>query len=333
MVSTVTQSCPLACQHSDAMGMDVVTGAFGYTGSFIAERLLASGRDVRTLTRRSANGHALAGRVEAVPLQFRDHAALVGALRGADTLYNTYWRRFPHRSVGFTDIVEQSRQLTDAALQAGVRRLVHFSVSSASENAPTSYFRAKAEVEAIVRERGLSYAIVRPTLLYGPGDILINNLAWTLRRVPLFGIPGSGAYRVQPVHVADVADLVVGLGGRTDDVTIDAAGPETFRFGDMVRLIRDTIGARARIVRMPPTLALAASRLIGRVVRDVVLTRDEVTELMSELLVSADPPTCPTPFSAWIAAEAGEVGRRYTSELERNYRFRRVGDQLDAEAR
>ncbi len=299
-------------------GVDVVTGAFGYTGSFIAERLLARGRQVRTLTRHPANGHPLSGRVEAVPLRFEE-GDLMAALRGVDTLYNTYWRRFPHPDAGFSDIVAQSRLLIDAASRAGVQRVVHFSVSNASDEAPTSYFRAKAQVEEIVRASGISHAILRPTLLYGPGDILLNNLAWTLRRVPLFGIPGVGDYGVQPVLVTDVAELAVRLAGTADDVTVTAAGPDTYRFADLVRLIRDRTRAPARIVGVPPLLALVGSRVIGRIVHDIVLTRDEITELMTGLLVSAEPATCPTPFNDWLLAHANTIGRHYSSELARNY--------------
>ena len=300
--------------------VDAVTGAFGYTGAFIAERLLAGGRTVRTLTRRAPGDHRLAGRVEAVPLQFDDEAGLVAALRGVDTLYNTYWRRFPQPGAGFADIVAQSATLIGAARAAGVRRIVHFSVSNASATAPTSYFRAKAEVEQIVRASGLSYAILRPTLLYGPGDILINNLAWTLRRVPVFGVAGSGRYRVQPVLVTDVADLAIRLATGTGDAVVDAAGPDTFRFIDLVRLIRDRVRAPARILRVPSAVALLGAGVIGRLVGDVVLTRDEITELTSELLVSAEPPTCPTRFGEWLARRPERVGRRYSSEIARNYR-------------
>ncbi|HEY5433817.1 MAG TPA: NAD(P)H-binding protein [Candidatus Limnocylindrales bacterium] len=301
-------------------GVDVVTGAFGYTGSFIAERLLAGGRQVRTLTRRLPDGHPLGGRVEAVSLRFDEEGSLVAALRGVDTLYSTYWRRFPRPGAGFAGIVAQSGMLIDAASKAGVRRVVQFSVSNASDDAPTSYFRAKAQVEQIVRASGISYAILRPTLLYGPGDILLNNLAWTLRRVPVFGIPGSGDYRVQPVLVTDVAELAVRLAETADDVTVTAAGPETYRFADLVRLIRDRTRAPARIVGVPPLLALVGSRVIGRMVHDVVLTRDEITELMTGLLVSAEPATCPAPVSEWLQAQANTIGRRYSSELARNYR-------------
>lgn len=298
--------------------VDLVTGAFGYTGSFIAERLLARGRTVRTLTRRPADGHPLGGRVDTFDLRF-DEARLIAALAGVDTLYNTYWRRFPRPGVGFDDIVDQSKTLIGAASKAGLRRIVQFSVSNASDDAPTDYFRAKAQVERAVRASGLSYAIVRPTLLFGPGDILLNNLAWTLRRAPIFGLLGAGDYSVQPVLAGDVADLAIRLSEAADDVTVTAAGPEVFRFADLAHLVRDRIRAPARIVGMPPSLVLVASRLIGMVVRDTVLTRDEVTELMSGLLVSSEPSTCPTSLREWLDANAASIGRRYASERARNY--------------
>ena len=116
--------------------------------------------------------------------------------------------------------------------------------------------------------------MVRPTLLYGPGDILINNMAWTLRRLPVFGIPGDGRYRVQPVHVDDVADLCISLAGRSENVETYAAGPETLDFNDIVRTVRKAVGSRALLLHMPVTLVLAATRVIGMAVRDVVLTRD-----------------------------------------------------------
>ena len=301
-------------------GVDLVTGAFGYTGSFIADRLIGRGRLVRSLSRRAADDHPLGDRIEAHPLRFDDEARLIATFGGVDTFYNTYWRRFPRRDGEFTDILEQSKRLIAAAASAGVRRIVQFSVSNASHDAPTSYFRAKAQLEDLVRESGLSYAIVRPTLLCGPGDILLNNLAWTLRRAPVFGIPGDGSYAVQPVLVTDLADLAIQLAATSDDMTVTAAGPEIYRFVDLVQLIRQSIGSRARIIAVPPTVALWVSRLIGQAVHDVVLTRDEISELMGGLLVSDEPATCPTSVRAWLDSEGDTIGRHYSSELARNYR-------------
>jgi NADH dehydrogenase len=301
------------------MARDLVTGAFGYTGSRIAERLLAGGRDVSTLTRRTGSSHPLEGRVARLRYDFHEDA-LAASLAGIDTVYVTYWMRFPRGMATWQEMVDNVARLARASAAAGVRRLVYVSVSNAAHDSTTAYFRAKAAAEDAVRAANLSYAIVRPTLLYGPSDILINNLAWSLRRLPLFGIPGDGRYRVQPVHVDDVADLCIELAQRPESIEAFAAGPETLEFNEMVEIVRTAVKTRALVVHLPAPLVLAATRLVGVVVRDVVLTRDEISELTESLLVSPQPPTTRTKFSEWIAANAATIGRRWSSELERNFR-------------
>ncbi|MEX2547922.1 MAG: NAD(P)H-binding protein [Chloroflexota bacterium] len=308
------------------MPRDLVTGAFGYTGSRIAERLLDAGRDVVTLTRRAPGSHPLAERVAILPYEF-DESAMARALAGIDTVYVTLWMRFPRGDATWEQMVSNVARLARSAAAAGVRRLVYISVSNAAHDSSTAYFRAKAAAEDAVREAALggamTYAIVRPTLLYGDADILINNMAWTLRRLPVFGIPGDGTYRVQPVLVDDVADLCVSLGAGDGPVEMDAAGPETLTFNEVVGIVRGAVRSRSLVVHMPPTVVLVSTRVIGLAVRDIVLTRDEIRELMESLLVSAGPPTTPARFSEWVAAHASTIGRTYSSELGRNFRFDR----------
>jgi NADH dehydrogenase len=306
------------------MTTDLVTGAFGYTGSRIAERVLAQSRDVVTLTRRPVTQHPLEARVRRLPYEFEPDS-LTSALAGIDTCYVTYWMRFPRGGATWDEMVGNASRLANAAAAAGVRRFVYVSVTNARHDSSTAYFRAKAQVEDAVRAAGgsssMSTAIVRPTLLYGPSDILINNMAWTLRRLPAFGICGDGEYRAQPVHVDDVADLCVRLGGSDSTVETDAAGPEVLSFNEIVRIVREAVGSRALLLHMPVPLVLITTRVIGAAVRDVVLTRDEIRELMESLLVAA-PGIAPQPtrFSDWISAHGDEIGRRYSSELGRNFR-------------
>ena len=306
------------------MATDLVTGAFGYTGSRIAERLLAAGRDVVTLTRRAQTSHPLEGRVRRLPYVF-DDASLRQSLAGIDTVYLTYWMRFPRGHGTWDEMVANVARLATGAREAGVRRLVYVSVSNARPDSATAYFRAKAAAEDRVREAAggnLSVTIVRPTLLYGPTDILINNMAWTLRRLPVFGIPGDGRYLVQPVLVDDVADLCLRLAATEEAVEIDAAGPETLTFNELVATVHHAVRSRALMTHMPARLVLGATRLLGLIVRDVVLTRDEITELTSSYLASesAREGTTPTRFSAWIEERRAEIGRHWSSELERNFR-------------
>jgi len=300
--------------------MDVVTGAFSYTGSFIARRLLQSGGRVRTLSRAPDPEHPLAPEVEFARLDFSRPDELTHALRGAQTLYNTYWIRFPRGRQTFDDAVANTKTLLEAAARAGVQRVVHVSVSNPSADSPLPYYRAKAAAEDVVRSSGISHAIVRPTLVFGRGDILVNNIAWTLRRLPLFVVPGDGNYRVQPVAAEDVAELAVELGAATVDAVRDAAGPDVLEFNDFVSLIDAAVGGRARIAHLPVRVAVPLSRVAGLLLRDVPLTRDEVWGLELGLLVSSEPPAARRRLSDFVSENADALGRAYVSELARNFR-------------
>jgi NADH dehydrogenase len=255
---------------------------------------------------------------------FDNPTALAESLRGATTLYNTYWVRFPRGEITFEKAVENTKTLIRAAEEAGVRRIVHISITNASEESPLPYFSGKGAVEKAILNSSLSYAIIRPTVIFGPEGILINNIAWLLRRFPVFVVPGAGDYRLQPVFVEDVAEIAVNAGQQDENTILDAIGPETYTFDQLVRLIADTIHSRARIIYLPPGLALFLAKLIGYLVNDVVLTRDEVKGLMSNLLVSDGPPTAETRLSEWLSQHSDTAGIQYASELDRHYRIPRT---------
>ena len=297
---------------------DVVTGAFGYTGGYIARTLLARGRGVRTLTHHPERRAGFDGAIEVLPLDF-DPDRLAEALRGADILYNTYWVRFDHGGVTFDRAVEQCRALFAAAAAVGVRRIVHFSVTNADPDSPLPYFRGKGRVEAALRGCGVPHAILRPALVFGIEDILLNNIAWCLRRLPLLGLPGNGRYEVQPVFAGDLGRLAVEAGEQSASTAADAVGPERMDYRSLVDLIAQAVGSRAKIAGLPPRLTLLAAGLLGIVNRDIMLTADEVAGLTGGLLVSAGPPTGVTRFTDWIAANGAQLGRYYRSELAAHY--------------
>jgi nucleoside-diphosphate-sugar epimerase len=298
--------------------IDVVTGAFSYSGRFIAAQLLEHGRAVRTLTNHPRPDHPLASRIPTYPLDFSDDAALVTALTGTDTLYNTYWVRAPHGSLTHSVAIENTKRLIGAARRAGVRRIVQTSIANPTAST-TSYYRGKAALEEAVRSSGLSYAIVRPTLLFGEGDVLINNIAWLLRHLPVFAIPGDGRYRLQPMHVEDHARLQVEVGSEPSDVVVDSAGPEIFTFDELVHLLRRAMKIRTLVVHTPPVLALAGALVAGRLADDMLLTRDELDDLMRDILVSHELPRGTTRLSGWLPLHRDEVGRHYASEIKRHY--------------
>ena len=300
----------------------VVTGAFGYTGKYITRLLLEAGDDVRTLTGHLDRPSPFSRPIDASPFNFDNPAALARTLEGTDTLFNTYWIRFQRGRVTHSLAVRNIRALLRAAAEAGVRRVVHISITNATLDSPLPYFHGKAEAEQLIRESPMSHAILRPTLIFGAEDILINNLAWLLRKFPIHPIFGAGCYQVQPIFVEDLAEIAVRLAAQDDDVALDAVGPEVFSYKEMLELVADAVGSRARFVRVSPRLAILASRLLGLLVRDVVLSRDELDGLMDGRLVSRSDASPPgeTKLSEWVVANASGLGRGYTSELSRHYR-------------
>lgn len=295
----------------------VVTGAFGYSGKYIARRLLDEGHTVRTLTNSTQRANPFGDRIAASPFHFDSPSALTGVLRGADVLINTYWVRFDHRYFTHSTAVENTLALFSAARAAGVGRVVHVSITNPSEDSALPYFKGKARLERALRESGLPHSILRPAVLFGHGDILINNIAWALRRLPVFGVFGRGNYRIQPIHVEDFAALAVSESRETGHRTIDAIGPETFTFRGLVEEIGRIIGKPRPIVSVPPAVAYAVASVVGRLVNDVFLTREEIVGLMADLLCTASPPTGETRLTDWARANAGSLGTHYSSELAR----------------
>lgn len=302
-------------------GFDVVTGAFGYSGSYITRRLLDQGRSVRTLTNSPRPEHPLSSAVETRPLCFHDPDALAESLRGADTLYNTYWVRFNHGSeFCHAEAVENSRTLFAAARRAGVRRIVHVSITNPSLDSTLEYFSGKAQVEQALVESGVSHAILRPAVLFGGEDILINNIAWMLRRFPLFAVFGSGRYRLQPIHVADFARIAVDQGARKESCVIQAIGPETFTYRSLVRALGEAVGCPRPIISMVPLVVWLVGWVVSKAMGDVTITRAEVTGLMDDLLHVDAPPAGTTRLTVWARQNASCLGMQYASELGRRGR-------------
>lgn len=306
----------------------VVTGAFGYSGRRIARRLLGRGITVRTLTNSPRPQDPCAANIQTCPLCFDHPEQLTDSLRGARVLYNTYWIRYNHRRFTRAQAVENSLILFRAAREAGVQRIVHVSIANPSEDSPFEYYRGKARLERAIRESGMSYAILRPAVLFGDEDILINNIAWILRRFPVFGIFGRGDYGIRPIHVDDFAALATQLGSGNENVVVDAVGPERFSYRQLVTEISKIMGVRRLIVNLPPTMGYWIGRAIGRIVGDVVLTCDEIKALMSGLLDSSGPSTGETLLTEWAMRNADSLGRSYHSELARRP-IRRVAHDED----
>ena len=297
--------------------LHVVTGAFGYSGKYITMRLLAEGRRVRTLTNSLHRPNPFGEQVDVHPFNFDLPDRLVESLRGATVLYNTYWVRFNYTFFKHEDAVQNTLTLFKAAKDAGVERIVHVSITNPSEDSPLEYFNGKARLERALIESGLSYAILRPTVIFGKEDILINNIAWSLRHLPVFGVFGDGSYRLQPIYVDDLAALAVEQGKKRENAIIDAIGPETFTYRELARTISEIIGVKHPILSMLPALGYAVGWVIGKLVGDVLITWPEVKGLMGDLLCTDSQPAGTTRLTEWTREHKDTLGIHYASELAR----------------
>ena len=295
-----------------------VTGAFSYSGKYITKRLLEHGEEVITLTGHPNRPDPFGGKVKAYPLDF-DETSMTRSLQGVDVLVNTYWVRFDKGENTQPRAVENTRKLIDAAKAAGIKRVVHISITNPSADSRLPYFWGKAANEKAVMESGMSYAILRPTVLVGGEDILINNIAFLLRRFPFFVLPGDGSYKLQPVYVDDLAELAVEGIYCEENRVLDAVGPDIFTFKEMVELIGEKIGAKRPLMSVPPRLALLAAQFLSILVNDVILTPEEVDGLMAGLLVSKESPRGKTHLRDWLEKNKEKVGVKYASELKKHY--------------
>lgn len=294
-----------------------VTGAFGYSGSRIARRLLAAGHSVLTLTNSSGRDHPLRDCIRSEPFTFDQPDRLARSLEGTEVLINTYWVRFDHRRFDHATAVQNTLTLFASAQRAGVGRIVHVSITNPEEASPLPYFDGKGRLERALRESGIAHTILRPAVLFGDGDILINNIAWALRRLPCFGVFGDGEYKLQPIHVEDFAELAVREAAATGNCTIEAIGPETFTYRELAREIGRIIGCPRPVFSVPPWFGYAAGRLVGWWHRDEFITREEVTGLMQNRLWVDAPPAGRTRLTEWAAQHADSLGRTYANELAR----------------
>ncbi|MFQ5687773.1 MAG: SDR family oxidoreductase, partial [Candidatus Scalindua sp.] len=291
--------------------------AYGYSGKYITQKLLNKHYRVITLTNSIHRSNPFGKKVRAYPFNFDNPKKLTKSLKGVRVLYNTYWVRFNYKLFTMADALRNSLTLFNAAKEAGVRKIVHISITNPSEDSHLEYFRRKAELEKALIDTGLSYSILRPTVLFGKEDILINNIAWALRKLPVFAVFGDGQYRLQPIYVDDLAELAVEYGEKAENSIIDAIGSETFTYKELVQTIGRIIGRRRPIISVHPTLVYVAGRIISQVVNDVLVTREEIEGLMSNHLCVNSPPTGKTRLTDWIEEYAKSLGRQYTSELAR----------------
>jgi len=294
-----------------------VTGAFGYSGRYIAQRLLKAGHSVITLTNSLNRNNPFGEKLQAFPFHFDQSEHLTQSLRGSDVLINTYWVRFDHRLFTHDEAVANTKVLFNAAKDAGVRRIVHVSITNPDIHSDLPYFRGKAELESALASLGVSYCILRPTVLFGKEDVLMNNIAWSLRHLPVFGVFGAGDYKLQPIYVDDLASAAVVKAAGDQNEIVNAIGPETFTYRELVETVKHALGLKRVLIGIPPELGYQACRILGVLVRDVIITRQEIRGLMEGRLYVDAPALGATKLTEWIDRHKDTLGRHYTSEMAR----------------
>jgi len=302
--------------------LNVVTGSFGYIGKYITRKLLELGEEVKTITTHPDKPNPFGNAVKAFAYKFDNPKELTKSLQGAETLYNTYWIRFEYDNQTYQQTIKNTITLFNCAKEAGIKRIVHISVTNASVNSDLPYYAGKAEQENALINSDVPYNIVRPTLVFGDEDILVNNIAWLIRKFPLFPIFGDGAYRVQPVFVGDVASIAIESSKENKSLILDAIGPESFTFQEFVQLIASHIKPDIKLLHISPTIGIMFGKLIGLVLRDNILTRNELKGLMDEMLTSKQKPNGTTAFSDWLISNKEKIGSIYSSEIKRHFKWK-----------
>jgi uncharacterized protein YbjT (DUF2867 family) len=297
----------------------VITGAFSYSGSYIEEAFLEDGWTVRTLTRNPERAHRLQGKIDANPLDFEKIEDIEKDLRGASVLVNSYWVRFDHGDSSFAQAIQNSERLFQAAQRAGVKRIIHLSVSNADLDSELPYYSGKAKVENALMKLGPGISILRPTLIFGDEELLLNNIAWLLRKLPIFVIPVNGEYRLQPIYIKDLANLALRESKERGNRIIDAAGPEVLSFSDLIQKLIELTKSRTLRLHLPPRIAILLAKLLSVFLKDVLLTMDELQGLMQEKLYVGDDRIDGLKFSEWARQHAHKLGLSYTNELNRHH--------------
>ena len=299
-----------------------ITGVLGYSGRYVAQEARRRGWRVVGLT---DSGHRLPNpegwELRPMPWSTRD-----AVLDGVDVLVNTYWVRFSYaggRKAAFSheEAVNNTGKLFEAAQRSGVQRIIHTSITCPDAASPLPYFRGKAELEHALAATGIPHSILRPAVLFGDSpseSILINNMAWSLRHLPAVATFGWGSYRLRPLHVQDFADAAMDEAEQeAPRRIIQAIGQESYSFRELWRLLARAMGIRRPILPLPAGIGYAGTCILGRLMGDIMLTRDEIRGLSEDRLYAPGSGIGSRLLNRWVQQHAGTLGNTYESELAR----------------
>jgi len=235
-----------------------LSGGTGFVGSHLRKALLDKGHQIRLLVHKS--GGSFGQGVEPVEGDITILETFADAVRGCDATINMVGiiREFPGRGITYGKLhLEATRNVTDAAEAAGVKRHLQMSALGTRADATSAYHRSKFRGEECVRASGLDWTIFRPSIIFGEKDAFVNKLAGFIRNFPAVPVIGDGAYRLQPISVIDVARcFVMALEmPETSGKTYELCGPDRFTYNDLLDTIGRVLG-RPMVAKVTAPLAL-----------------------------------------------------------------------------
>jgi uncharacterized protein YbjT (DUF2867 family) len=286
----------------------LVTGGSGFLGGYVLREAASHGHETVALARSAAAARAVAGHgAQPVTGDLDAAAALAGVFAAArcDALVNLASLGFGHGPA-----------IVAAARQAGIRRAIFVSSTAVTTTLAAPTKRVRLAAEQCIRDSGLDWTILRPTMIYGaPGDRNLSRLLALLARAPMLPVPGGGRHLQQPVQVADVADAVLAAAERpgTAGCCYDVAGPEPLTFAELLRISACAVASRTRFVPVPLTPLVAMARGYERLSQHPKISAEQLRRLAEDKAfviedAERDLGYAPRPFRAGIRAEAEAMG-------------------------
>jgi NADH dehydrogenase len=289
---TATQEEPRPLGLGDASRKRVlVTGGEGFLGSHLIPRLVSRGHVVRaTFLDPGGPGRRAAPGIDWRPVDLSREGALQGVAEGCDVVVHLAGRFVPSGRLTLARVHGTgTRHLIEEAERAGVKRLVYVSVLGARPG-DAGYFGTKFDAEIAVVSSPIPSVILRPSVIYGPGDRFTSSILHMLRTLPAFPLPGGGRFRLQPLAVEDMVDALSQCVERQDldDGEFELAGPERLTFREIVTIAASLIGLRRPFVTLPERISLSAAHLAHRAGFPAPFTPEQIALFTTENVLDTD---------------------------------------------
>ena len=261
-----------------------VTGATGFVGRHLVDRLAGAGHEVTALVHRRSAAGMFEDAVTTAVGSVEEPGSLQDAFRGIQVVYHLVGIIAETRTKTFRSTVVGGTENVCAACEAsGVKRIVYLSAMGTTSRARSKYHRSKYRAEQIVKSSSMDYLIVRSSIVYGPGDGFVSMLSNMIRNFPVVPVLGSGRYEFQPIFIDDLtAVLLRGLeGSESSRQTVDVGGPEALSYQKILDAIEGAVGRERPRLHIPFSLVKPMAGVLEMFLKPAPLTRDQIVMMRS----------------------------------------------------